>query len=150
MSTHRSLRHTISAAGTVLIISVLTVAALAQGMTKGQGASHDDSASTTVQFVDLLWLKPGVSPQEAGTYFHDMLGPILRKHGGRVIFTYQVIGVMKGELKPAVTASMEFPSMQAMQNLFKDPEYQKIVPQRDATFDLSQQRLFQVAPLSGS
>jgi len=40
--------------------------------------------------------------------------------------------------------------MDDMQALFKDPEYQKIVPQRDATFDLPRMSLFQIAPISGS
>ncbi len=106
-------------------------------------------AGGAVQFMDLQWLQPGVSPTQAGAYFHEALGPIVRKHGGKLLFTYQVLGVMKRDLKPAVIAGKEFPTMDAMQNLFKDPDYQSIVPQRDRIFDLSQMRLFQIAPIGG-
>ena len=106
--------------------------------------------SGPVQFMDLNWLKPGVDAKQAGIYFNDLLTPILKKHGAKVVFVYAVTGVMAGDIQPAVTASMEFPSMQAMQAMLSDPDYKKIVPYRDATFDLSHQKLFQVAPLRGN
>lgn len=106
-------------------------------------------ASASVQFLDLQWLNSGITTQQAGSYFKDKLDPIVRRHGGKIIFVYQILGTMKGEVKPAIAASMEFPSMDEMQALFKDPEYQKIVPQRDATFDLPRQSLFQVTPIGG-
>ncbi|MEW5963234.1 MAG: DUF1330 domain-containing protein [Pseudomonadota bacterium] len=102
-----------------------------------------------VQFMDLNWLKSGADAGQAGIYFNDLLAPILKKHGAKVVFSYAVTGVMAGDIKPAVTASMEFPSMHAMQAMFNDPDYKKIVPYRDATFDLSRQILFQIAPLKG-
>ncbi len=105
-------------------------------------------AGAAVQFVDLQWLKPGITAQNAGGYFTGRLEPIVRKHGGRVIFVYRVLATMKGDVQPAVIASMEFPSMEEMQALFRDAEYQKIVPERDATFDLARQSLFQVAPVA--
>lgn len=116
----------------------------------GAMAGFPTIASASVQFLDLQWLNSGVTAQEAGSYFKDKLAPIVRKHGGKIVFVYQIMATMKGDVKPAIAASMEFPSMDAMQALFKDPGYQKIVPQRDATFDLLRQSLFQVAPVGGN
>lgn len=100
-----------------------------------------------VQFMDLQWLKAGVNTQQAGEYFTGKLDPIVRKHGGKVVFVYEVMKVMKGDVKPAMIASMEFPSMEAMQALFKDAEYQKIIPLRDLIFDLPHMSLFQLSPV---
>lgn len=137
MSYRRFVLRTLAAAA-----SVFALALPLQGAAQAAGDKK-------VQFMDLQWLKPGVTAQQAGAYFSDKLDPIVRKHGGKILFTYQVAAVMRGDVKPALIASMEFPSMDAMQGLFKDPDYQRIVPQRDATFDLSKQVLYQVAPAGG-
>lgn len=106
-------------------------------------------AAEPVQFFDIQWLKPGVTQEQAGGYFRDRLDPIVRRHGGKIVLVYRVAATMKGDIKPALLASMTFPSPEDMQALFKDPEYQKIVPLRDATFDLERQSLFQVSPIMG-
>ena len=130
-----------------LRIAALAVCGLALWMPAR--ASAQPQPSGPVQVMDMNWLKKGVDVKQAGIYFNDMLAPILKKYGAKIIFVYSINGVMRGDIKPAVTASMEFPSMQSMQALFNDPDYKKIVPYRDATFDLAQLKLFQVAPLKG-
>lgn len=133
MNSHNPLKHLLAVAACGLSLAV----------------SSSASAVEPVQFLDMQWLKPGISADQAGIYFRDRLDPIVRKHGGSTILVYQVAATMKGEVKPAVVASMKFPSMEDMQALFKDPDYQKIVPLRDATFDLPRQSLFQVVPFIG-
>lgn len=104
-------------------------------------------AAGSVQFMDLQWLQPGVAVHDAGSYFSDKLQPLVRKHGGNIMSVHQIAATMRGEVKPALVATMEFPSMEKMQGLLKDPEYQKLIPQRDATFDLPKQSLFQIKPI---
>lgn len=137
-----------------LMTSVLGLAALlcVSAAQAGNTTTHGDTmtqgmVNAGVQFVDLLWLKPGINPQAAAHYFNELLPPILEKHGGKVIFVYAVETAIKGELKPAITASMTFPSMDSLKEVFSDPEYAKIVPVRDATFDFTQQSLLKVRPL---
>lgn len=103
--------------------------------------------SQQVQFLELLWLQPNVGVEKAADYFQNRLGPILKKHNGEIIQSYQVASTMKGELKPAWINVFRFRSMEDMQAIFQDADYNKLVPLRDATFDLSQHRLFSVVPV---
>lgn len=107
------------------------------------------SAVESVQFLDMQLLKPGISADQAGIYFRDRLDHIVREHGGNIILVHQVAATIKGEVKPALVASMKFSSIDDVPALFKDPDYRKIVPLRDATFDLPRQSLFQAAPFIG-
>ena len=111
---------------------------------EGQRMSNQ---SQQVQFLELLWLQPNVPVDKAADYFQNRLGPILKKHNGEIIQSYQVASTMKGELKPAWINVFRFRSMEDMQAIFQDAEYNKLVPLRDATFDLSQHRLFSVMPV---
>jgi uncharacterized protein (DUF1330 family) len=76
------------------------------------------------------------------------LRAILQKHGGEILQTFEVAGTMKGDLQPAWINLVRFRSMDSMQVLFKDPDYGNLIPIRDATFDLTQHRMFSVMPVS--
>lgn len=129
-------------AALILLLSLSTVQA-------GEPPARAASSNTLspIQFVDLLWVKPEASPDDAVRYFKQVLPPVMAKHGGRVIHVYRIDEALRGDLRPAVTASLSFPSMQALQAMFKDPDYQKIVPERDAIFDFTQQSLFRVTAM---
>lgn len=136
-----------------LIVGVITVAALFVAAfpiwanrphEEGQRMSNQPQS---VQFLELLWLQPNVPVDKAADYFQKRLGPILKKHNGEILQSYQVAATMKGDLKPAWINVFRFRSMEDMQAIFQDAEYNKLVPLRDATFDLSQHRLFSVMPV---
>jgi uncharacterized protein (DUF1330 family) len=129
------------AAAAVLVIGT---ASIGRGVESNEttGAAHGGP----VQFVDLLWLRQGVTVDDAQRYLQT-LAPLVKKHGGRPLVGFRIDKTMKGDVQPQVINGLEFPSMQAMQALLADPEYQKIVPTRDATFDMARHTLFQVSPL---
>lgn len=114
---------------------------------KDRSAGIEGHNEDVVQFVDLLWVKQDKTPDDAVRYFREVLPPILARHGGKVLHVYRVEAALRGDMQPAITASLTFPSMQALESMFKDPEYQKIIPERDAIFDFSQQSLLRVTAM---
>ena len=130
--------------------TLVAVALLVFGVTSagwgGDSSGQGGAPTGPVQFVDLLWLKPGVTLDDAQRYLQT-LAPLVKKHGGHRLVGFRIEKTMKGDVQPQVINGLEFPSMQAMQELFQDPAYQTIVPTRDATFDMARHTLFQVTPL---
>lgn len=131
----------------IYMIVLMTTGFTNTTLANPKAGPQQSSVSSDVQFVDLLWLKPGVEADSAGHYFSQLLTPVLQRHGGKVLYVYRIDAALKGSLKPAINASLTFPSMEALQAMFQDPEYQKIIPVRDSIFDFTQQSLWQVTPL---
>ena len=136
-----------------VVLSLAALAAVASARHVGASSSpapgvRKVTQSQEVHFIELLWLQPKATPEGATDYFRNKLRPILAKHGGEILQSFQVAATMKGELKPAWINIIRFRSMEDMQAIFKDPEYAKLIPLRDATFDLSQQRMFNVLPVA--
>ncbi|MBI5283972.1 MAG: DUF1330 domain-containing protein [Chloroflexi bacterium] len=105
-------------------------------------------SSQPVEVTSLLWLKAGVTADQARNYFTRLLAPIVRRHGGEPLadgYPLFVEATVRGELKPDVIDGFRFPSQEAMEALFQDPAYQEIVPIRDATFDMTRQSVFRVS-----
>jgi uncharacterized protein (DUF1330 family) len=109
-------------------------------------------SSEKIEIMSLLWLKPGVTPSQAHDYFTRLLAPLIHAHGGEALpgFQRHVQGTMKGELKPEITDGFQFPSQRSLQDLLQDPEYRKIIPVRDAIFDMSRHTVFKIAALSNA
>jgi len=59
---------------------------------------------------------------------------VTKEHGGVPVATYDVAGVYDNNDKPAVFAVISFPSKEAIDNLFSDPAYEALVPERDRGF----------------
>lgn len=114
----------------------------------GPAARQASTPSQQVHFVELLWLQPKATPEAAADYFKNKLRPILSKHGGEILQGYQVVATVQGDLKPAWINVIRFRSMEDMQAIFQDPDYTKIVPLRDAIFNLTQHPFFSVLPVS--
>lgn len=73
MNTRNPLKQLLAVAASALSLAVSTSA----------------SAVEPVQFLDLQWLRTGVSADQAGVYFRDRLDPIVRKHGGSIVLVYR-------------------------------------------------------------
>lgn len=138
----RALIKLVAAGAAVVVAAAFPIGA---ERVRGQGQKGMDGQPQQVQMLELLWLQPNVTVDKAADYFRNKLRPILVKHHGEIIQSYEVTGTMRGELKPAWINVFRFNSMADMQAIFQDPEYAKLVPLRDATFDLSQHRLFTVS-----
>ena len=58
-------------------------------------------------------------------------GPIFARHGGRPTAQLPVSGQPIGNTSAAFVAVLEFPSTDAAEAVFEDPDYQALVPARD-------------------
>ena len=87
--------------------------------------------------VDILPLKDGRRYDEATAYF-DKAAPIMARHGiTRVDAPLQAVKAMRGtQAADMVNLFAADDPQTAMPALAGDPDYQALVPERDALFDL--------------
>ena len=88
--------------------------------------------------VDILPLQSGKTMEDARAYFAKA-GPLLQKHGiTRVGSPYEVLQVMKGETNGNIVNIFEVDDPKSsMGALQEDPDYQTIIPLREAVFDFA-------------
>jgi len=77
---------------------------------------------------------PNPKEMEALQNYLSSVPPILHKHGGVTIATYDVERSLDGADSPAVFIVISFPIRTAIDNFFADHDYQNIVPSRDLGF----------------
>lgn len=114
----------------------------------GSAGMHDARAQTAQNgkvFVDVQW----VTDVNAAQDYARWVTPLMRKYGGDTIQVYRVMGVMRGEAKPALVWIYQFPSDTAMQSLMSDPEYKARIASRDKIFDFKKNQVFVVRPVFG-
>lgn len=71
--------------------------------------------------------------------YQQAVGPLSAKHGAAPVANYPVSGHPVGSTPAAFVAVTEFPSAEAVEAFFADPDYQAVVPVRDralASLDL--------------
>jgi uncharacterized protein (DUF1330 family) len=66
------------------------------------------------------------------TYLKTAL-PIFGKNGAKPVGQYAVVENLIGESENNRVIVVEFPSADSIRNAFNDPEYQAVVPNRDAS-----------------
>ena len=90
-----------------------------------------------IVLIDLLELKPGVTPQEAHDYFGRAM-PFLERNGIRRIDSMlEVKQVARGTSNTRVINIFETEDPKtSMPALQADKDYQELVPERDRIFDL--------------
>lgn len=72
--------------------------------------------------------------QAAETYVKEVT--VLQEQAGAVpLYRFPVHDVFIGELKPDVTAAVEFPSQEAFDQVFKSDAYKTLIPFRDKGFE---------------
>lgn len=98
-------------------------------------------------FVDILALKQGKTTQDANIYY-DKIEPVVKKHGlRRIIPGLSVVETMKGSLEPGlVNIWFVTNSKTTFANIAKDPEYQKHIELRNATFDMDNANMMMLQP----
>ena len=74
------------------------------------------------------------SKKEDFKHYAQYARPIFAKHGGRPIGLYAAAETEIGESQTTHVFILEFPSKDAIRNVFKDPEYVELVPSRTNAF----------------
>ncbi len=74
------------------------------------------------------------SKKEDFKHYVQNARPIFGKHGGRPVGQYAVAETEIGESQTTHVIIMEFPSKDAIRNVFKDPDYLALIPSRTKAF----------------
>jgi len=77
---------------------------------------------------------PNPNEPEAMVSYLGQAPVITKRHGGVPVATYDVQSVMDNNDKAAVFAVISFPSRIAIGELFSDPAYVALIPERDRGF----------------
>ena len=82
----------------------------------------------------IIEASPNPNKKEALLPYLNQAPVITKAHGGVPLATYDVETVLDNGEKPAVFAVISFPSREAIEKLFNDPEYKTLIPERDLGF----------------
>ena len=74
------------------------------------------------------------SEMDALSTYQSKTPPIAKKYGAAPVATYDVDTALIGDKKPGVFAVLSFPTREAIDRLFSDPDYQALIPLRDRGF----------------
>lgn len=107
------------------------------------GTASADSGSNGITFVELH----EVSDMAAARDYAKWAEPIMTRHGGKIIGSYEVVNVVKGMNKPGIVWIYRFADEAGMQAVGTDPEYQANIPNRNKIFNFNSNQLFAVKPI---
>ena len=82
----------------------------------------------------IVTCKIDLSKKEDFKHYAQNARPIMGKHGGRPVGQYQVAETEVGESQTTHVIIVEFPSKDAIRNVFKDPDYLALIPSRTNAF----------------
>lgn len=72
--------------------------------------------------------------KEAFAYYSEYSAPLFKQAGAIPVGKYKISETIIGERKLQVVAIMEFPSSEAITNVFKSEAYKELLPYRDKAF----------------
>lgn len=106
-------------------------------MAGGRSSQASMSEHANPILFDVIYLNEGKDASEAVAYF-ERVAVIAQKYGLVRLNTYRVTKNMRGIIQqPALINIWRMDSPDAMQKMGADPAYQKLVPTRDALFDMA-------------
>ena len=85
-----------------------------------------------VQVVASLSINPE-EPEAVEAYFAVAM-PLIEKAGAKVVQKIEVGEVVVGEQPSEMVMLVEYPSYEAVEGVFKSPEYRAIIPKREKAF----------------
>ncbi len=99
-------------------------------------------------FIDMLPLQPGVAESQADEYF-TKVGEVVERHGLVPLARFRITKKLSGSSEPNLVNLWTMAGPKTMPGIQGDSAYQKNVPFRNATFDMSSISMFTLRP-SGS
>lgn len=88
-----------------------------------------DDARPFLMF-NALWFKPQ-GGRESYRQYLALAGPVLRRHGGRVVTGGEPRQAVIGQFDADLVFFVEYPHWQAFQAMLADPEYRRALPYRE-------------------
>jgi uncharacterized protein (DUF1330 family) len=113
------------------------------------GSIGNASAESTQEGMTFIELHE-VSDMAAARNYAKWAEPIMARHGGKIIGSYEVTNVVKGMTKPGIVWIYRFANEAGMQAVGSDPEYQANIPNRNKIFNFNSNQLFAVKSILGS
>ena len=77
---------------------------------------------------------PDPQQQEALQAYISQAAPIGERHGGVPVATYTVDTPLDNQQSAGLFAVVSFPDKRAIDNMFADPDYHALIPQRNQAF----------------
>ena len=103
----------------------VTTLGIVAGLTEGYGR----------QDADVVYMVAFVDTSDIERYEREYVQfglPLIEKHGGRVIVAADTAAVKEGTYPPGRIAIAEFPSMDAAEAFYTDPDYQPLIKVRQS------------------
>lgn len=72
--------------------------------------------------------------EEALKIYLDVTGPLLAKAGAQIISQHEVVETIAGQDLPKFVTLVEYPSREAVDQVFESDAYRAIKPMRDKVF----------------
>lgn len=72
--------------------------------------------------------------KEAFAFYSENSAPLFKKAGGTPVGKFKITQNLVGNTNLQILVIMEFPSDQAIKNVFASEEYKKLLPYRDKAF----------------
>jgi len=126
---------------TSTIATVLTLA-VAPAKSEPREATVMLKADTLIE-ISYASVEGGKEDQLMGDYLPKIM-PIVAKHGGKMLGSFQVTAVTGGEITPQMVALFEWPSMKARDQMHADKAAQKLFPIREDAMTLFKQAFYTV------
>ncbi|MCF8033990.1 MAG: DUF1330 domain-containing protein [Desulfarculaceae bacterium] len=86
--------------------------------------------------LNALWFKPE-GGRESYRRYMKLAGPVLAKHGGRLVAGGTPRQAIIGEFDANLVFFVEYPSWRAFQDMLADPDYRQALPHREAAITKS-------------
>ncbi len=64
-------------------------------------------------------------------------GATIKAHGGQILVRGKIAQVLSGRHAHEISAVAQFPDMESLNNWYTSPEYQALIPLRDAAADMN-------------
>ena len=84
----------------------------------------------------LMIVNAVINPDEkdAFAYYSEKSAPLFKEAGATPVVKYKVAKTIIGTKKLQIVAIMEFPSSEAITNVFESEDYKSLLPYRDKAF----------------
>ena len=132
----------------VFIASFPATATSKEATTMGATSHHTQTKTADITFrsgkiieVAFAAVEGGKEAQLGRDYFPKIM-PLAAKYGGKMLGSFKVTAIVRGEIQPQMIAIFEWSSLEARDMLLADKEAQKLFPIRDDAMTFFKQAFY--------
>ncbi|PCI34012.1 MAG: hypothetical protein COB54_03160 [Alphaproteobacteria bacterium] len=133
----------------VIFFASFTAAATAkEALPMGVASHHAQTRTADITFksgkiieVAFASVEGGKEAQLSRNYFPKIM-PLAAKYGGKMLGSFKVTAIVRGDIQPQMIAIFEWPSLEARDRLLDDRQAQKLFPIRDDAMTFFKQAFY--------